>query len=498
MDTKVIFGVKLKRLREARKLSLTEFAERSHISPSFVNEIERGKKYPKPEKILRMAEVLGVSSDELVSTRLDHDLDPLKRVLDSPLLLDFPFHLFGLSSADVVELITRSPSEVGALITALVSIAEGYDVTVEHFFRAALRAYQEAHENYFEDLERAAARFLRRCRLEDHQPIDQRQLEHVLQTEYGYQIDDQTIATTPQLKHYRSIWLDSHPPRLLINSRLTLPQRKFILAREIGYRFLDLKERAITSAPESVDSFEQVLNDFKASYFAGAVLIHQKNIRDDLRAFLKRPRWSGKAFLQFLSKYEVTPEIFLYRLSEILPRYFGVKLHFLRFNQEGKYFRLVKHLNMSQVIIPGGIELVEHFCRRWLTIELLQKLAERQRQSEKSLDPVMGIQRSQFIDSFASFLCMGFARPLTLSKHSNSSAVIGIRVTPGLEKIINFLNDPSIPSIFINQTCERCRLTPDQCAQRAAPPTILRQQKEHEERERVLAELLEQIGQTEA
>ena len=40
----------------------------------------------------------------------------------------------------------------------------------------------------------------------------------------------------------------------------------------------------MTSAPERVDSFEQVLNDFKASYFAGALLVNRERLlaRHDL------------------------------------------------------------------------------------------------------------------------------------------------------------------------------------------------------------------------
>ena len=98
-------------------------------------------------------------------------------------------------------------------------------------------------------------------------------------------------------------------------------QKKFILAREIGYQVLGLADRAMTSAPERVDSFEQVLNDFKASYFAGALLINRERLLVDIKEFFSLERWQPRRLREFLPKYEVTPEIFMYRLTEVLPQY---------------------------------------------------------------------------------------------------------------------------------------------------------------------------------
>ncbi|MEW6735781.1 MAG: helix-turn-helix transcriptional regulator, partial [Acidobacteriota bacterium] len=96
LNVPVIFGMKLKKFREGQGMSLTDFAVRCDLSPSYVTEIERGKKYPKTEKIVRMAEVLGRNYDELVSLKLSPELAPLENFLSSPILKDFPFHFFGI------------------------------------------------------------------------------------------------------------------------------------------------------------------------------------------------------------------------------------------------------------------------------------------------------------------------------------------------------------------------------------------------------------------
>ncbi len=55
-NIKLIFGLKLKQLRISRNLSLSDLANRSSLSVSYLNEIESGKKYPKSDKIIALAE----------------------------------------------------------------------------------------------------------------------------------------------------------------------------------------------------------------------------------------------------------------------------------------------------------------------------------------------------------------------------------------------------------------------------------------------------------
>jgi hypothetical protein len=274
----------------------------------------------------------------------------------------------------------------------------------------------------------------------------------------------------------------------LINPALTDRQKKFILAREIGYNVLGIKARAMTSAPERVDSFEQVLGDFRASYFAGALLINREMLIRDMRELFSAQKWQPDLFFSYLGRYEITPEIFMYRLTELLPRYFGFKMHFLRFNQEGDRFRLVKHLNMSQVLIPSGTGLDEHYCRRWLAIRILQKLEHRRKTADSS-EPIVDAQVSSFVDSDTSFLCVGMARRLALNPAINTSVSLGFRCDDVLMRTVGFVDDPAITRLVINGTCERCRLAADQCQDRAVEHSLLDLELERIEIERELSSL---------
>jgi hypothetical protein len=55
---------------------------------------------------------------------------------------------------------------------------------------------------------------------------------------------------------------------------------------------------------------------------------------------------------------------------------------------------------------------------------------------------------------------------------------------------VRFWSDPEVPEVAVNLTCERCGLTPEECQDRVAPPTIFRQEREREAQARALAELL--------
>jgi Zn-dependent peptidase ImmA (M78 family) len=313
-------------------------------------------------------------------------------------------------------------------------------------------------------------------------------LEAILQEVYGYTLDYELIRTHPELAKYRTVFFQGKQPRLLLNPDLYDRQVRFLLARELGYQFLGLAERSTTSTPDHIHTFQQILNDFKAAYFAGALLMPRTAVIADLQQFFNLPTWDPRPLEQMLTAYHVTPEMLLYRFSELIPQFFGIKLHFLRFHHSrGSHtYPLIKQLNMNRLLVPSGIGLHEHHCRRWLSIRLLQELedhiAEHPSPNLTMDDVPAGVQMSEFLDSQDRFLCIGFARPLVLSPNVNSSVIVGFRVDAELKNSIRFMDDPAIPQRIINETCERCPLTAEQCQMRAAEPTLL--QAEQRERER--------------
>jgi hypothetical protein len=58
--------------------------------------------------------------------------------------------------------------------------------------------------------------------------------------------------------------------KLLLSIDIDEQQKAFILAKEIAYNYLEITERLYTFSWIKFDNFDQVLNNFYASYFAGA------------------------------------------------------------------------------------------------------------------------------------------------------------------------------------------------------------------------------------
>ena len=81
------FGKRIRELREAKKktdpsFSLRQFAERVGISATFLSKIETGEfDPPKADRIIKMAELLGVDKDDLLALagKVDPELGEIIR-----------------------------------------------------------------------------------------------------------------------------------------------------------------------------------------------------------------------------------------------------------------------------------------------------------------------------------------------------------------------------------------------------------------------------------
>ncbi|MCB9005381.1 MAG: hypothetical protein H6664_13480, partial [Ardenticatenaceae bacterium] len=204
----------------------------------------------------------------------------------------------------------------------------------------------------------------------------------------------------------------------------------------------------------------------------------------DLEQFFALETWQPTILANMLTRYDVTPEMLFYRFSELIPQHFDIKIHFLRFHDVNGRIQLIKHLNFNHLLVPSGIGLQEHYCGRWLSARLLQEMQAAQQSGDWDRFPLPGIHISRFHDADDQFIALGFARSLVLSPGVNSSVTVGFRITPDLAQRVRFLNDPAIPHLIINETCERCPIM--DCEVRAAPPIVLQAEQEKALRQEAL------------
>ena len=81
------------------------------------------------------------------------------------------------------------------------------------------------------------------------------------------------------------------------------------------------------------------------------------------------------------------------------------------------------------------------------------------------------------------------ARKLALNRQAASSVSLGFRQDQEFERVVKFAADPAITRLDIDGTCERCRLTEQECRDRVAPPYLLEIQRARREIEQELNSL---------
>lgn len=483
---RIIFGLKIRQFRQEKGWNFDELSKQSGISISYLNEIEKGKKYPQPANQHRLAEALGVSVEFLISPELTKQFAPLGDLLQSNFLNELPLDLFGIELQQVVEIIARAPDRVNAFISALLEIARNYSLRDENFFFAALRAYQELRNNYFEEIEAAADLFVQQNNIPEDGGVPSVLLAQLLQSKYRYTIDEQKLARYPELQSLRSVF-NPHKKILLLNKYLSESQRAFQLAKELGFNVLELKERPLTSSFLRVKSFEETLNNYKAAYFAVAILVNRHAFVRDIGTFFKQETWNPQTLLQLMSKYQASPEVLFQRFNLLTKDFQLEKVFFLRFihdlDRDG--FDMDKELHLNRRHQPHASGLNEHYCRRWLSLTMLRDLQQQQPGSPSLL--LTGVQRASFLDTGEEYLCIAVAKPGYPSVARNVSVTLGVLLDAHAKRTIRFWDDPAIPKVAVNVTCQRCSL--ENCAERAAPPTVI----EKKEERRRMQDLLEKL-----
>lgn len=489
-NLRLVLGLKLRSERTRRGLTLQQLADRADLAVSYLSEIEKGKKYPKPARLLDLSRALEVPYEELVSPKVGDELFPLQALAGSDFLREFPFELFGISAESFFGLVAGDPKRAGALLRTFVEIGQRYDVEVEHLLFAALRSYQQLHANSFPDLEAAAGELRAREGWSPKRALSEEDLRRVLESRWGYRIDLETLPAVRELAGLRSVFAAGPPPTLYVNGRLLPAQRAFLYAREIGYRALGLETRAMTSSWLKVESFDQVLNNFRASYFAGALLIPVDLFEAHLRRFFGSRRFRPDALLSALDRFGATPEMLFYRVTELAPSRFGLpELFFVRFQRDAdrKRARLTKVLNLSRVASPHGVGVHEHACGRWPGIAILDDPALLK---GRSATPIRA-QRSRFLSDGVEFFVVAAARPLALKPGAVTSVSLGFLVDERLAATARFLDDPDVERRDVDLTCERCPLPAKECAERAVPATLRERERGIAAREAAISRLLE-------
>lgn len=464
---KLIFGLKLKQIRTDKNLSLFGLSKISGLSKSYLNEIEKGKKYPKPDKIVILSEKLDVPYDQMVSLKLDKNLAPIGELLQSKILKEIPLELFGIKESNLIDIVANAPAKVNAFISTIIEIAQHYNFSRESFFLASVRSFQEANNNYFDDLEKSVSKFAKAYQIDLKQVITSKDLEDILIEEYGYVIEYNELSKYEALENLRSVFVPK-TKTLLLADGIDEAQRTFIYAKEIAYNFLEITDRLYTFPWIKFKSFDQVLNNFYASYFAGALILPKDVLTLQLETIFEKESFNEALFIKTIKKFNASPESFYQRLTNVLPKDFNIhNLFFLRFTHKGdsERFFLKKELHLSHQHSPRANEANEHYCRRWVSLKVLNDISKSKKAHE------FDIQISNYQGDDTRYLVLSSATKDPFRDNQYRSISIGLLINKQLQRKLKFLEDSKIKSQNVGVTCERCNIK--DCKVRQAPAIVL-------------------------
>jgi len=484
---KLIFGLKLKQIRTEKNLSLFGLSKLSGLSKSYLNEIENGKKYPKPDKIALLSDKLEVPYDQMVSLKLDKNLAPIGELLQSKILKEIPLDLFGIKESNLIDIVSNAPAKVNAFISTIIEIAKHYNFSRESFFLASVRSFQEANNNYFDDLEQQVLKFAKAYQVDLTKSPTSKELEEILIEEYGYKINESELAKYEDLESLRSVFIPK-TNTLLLADGIDEAQRTFIYAKEIAYNFLEISDRLHSFPWIKFERFDQVLNNFYASYFAGALVIPKEELTLKLEQLFEKETFDAELFTKMLNGFNASPETFYQRLTNILPKAFNIKnLFFLRITHRansGKYY-LNKELHLTHHHSPRANETNEHYCRRWMSLKVLEDIAKSSNSHE------FGVQISNYPSHDNQYLIFSSATQDPFRENQYRSISIGLLLNKQLERKVKFLEDENIIRKDVGVTCERCAI--QDCEVRQAPAIVLKKRERNRKIESIVDELTEKF-----
>jgi len=445
-NIRIIFGLKLKKLRTDKKLSLQELSAKSGISVSYLNEIENGKKYPKPDKINELAKALETTYDQLVSLKINKNLTPVVQVLNLKIINDFLFETFGVDKGLLMSMMASAPTRLSALINSVFEIARNYNLQEEHFYFSCLRSYQEMNDNYFEDIEQAVETFRAESGIAAGIQLSSADYARLLTEKFNYRLEETDFIEYPRLRGFRSVFVKGERPALLYNTKLTEQQKIFLFGRELGFAYLKIEKRPLTTSWLKVESFDHVLNNFRGSYFAQALHVNKTELIKDLEELFEHTTWNPDFIVKLLDKYNTSPEMLFQRVSNLLPKYFAFnELYFIRYSSKepSKHLKEIsKELHLSRNQVDLEYIISEQNYRRWVTKTLMRYLDKKWADSNS---------KTTLVDAFISrneeqedYLTISILRPMPELNNNANSVTIGFVITEAVRKRVKFLNDPAL------------------------------------------------------
>lgn len=335
-----VFGHRLRHLRRQRDLTLDQLGELVGKPAPFLSQLENGHTEPKLGLLADLAAALGANLADLVDpaapTRRAELEIRLARAQEDPAYatLRLP-HL--KPSAKVSD-------DVLEHLVALYDAWQGADATANGTdpVRAAnlrLRREMSERDNYFADIEKAAAEVLSAIGYGGYGPVSERNVADIA-AHLGFTID-----------RVQDLPVTSRSITDLRNRVIYIPQRNEIGTRASRSTVLSTLGRFVLDHADPTNVEEYLRQRVEANYFAAAVLAPEAPVVRQLR--------EAKADADIAAEdvkdlFYVSFEMAAHRITNLATRHLGITVHFLRTDNEGVMWKAYENNGVPLPTHPDG------------------------------------------------------------------------------------------------------------------------------------------------
>jgi transcriptional regulator with XRE-family HTH domain len=348
----LLLGRRVREVRKARGLTLRELGDRVGRPAPYLSQVETGKREPRFSLLEAIAQALGVTTAELVSGQIRDR----RAMLEVSLELAQAEPLYRSLALPHLRPSARVPDDVLehvlTLYRSLASRAELSAASSEGARRANadLRVEMRARDNYYPEIEQAAADVLASVGVTASGAVAERSIIDIA-AHFGFQV--RRVADIP--RQTRSVTDLKH--RVIY-----IPQRNAASTRTARSVILQTLGRLALGQEEPGDFAEYLRQQVEANYFAGAVLAPEATVVP----FLEQAKARHDLSIEDLKEvFYISYEMAAHRFTNIATRHLGLRVHFLKSDEQGVVWKAYENDDVPFPVDALGTVEGQRVCRFW-------------------------------------------------------------------------------------------------------------------------------------
>lgn len=353
----LVFGQRLRHLRRRRKLTLSDLGALVGRQASYLSQLENGHREPRLSMVNELAKALGCRTADLL------DPEPPNRRAELEVTLS---HMQGDPRYAALHLPYLRPSSRldDVAIEHLVALFERIKVMSgrgsssaatggfgARAANAAMREEMRARDNYFEEIEKAAAPALESVGYSGQGAVSERLLTELC-AYFGFTIV-RAIDLPPSTRSISD----------LRNRVIHVPQRnttgglrstRSVIAQTLGHFAL--------GHGEVTDFDHYVRQRVAANYFAGALLAPERAVVQ----LLSEAKQSNDISVEDVNElFYVSYEMAAHRITNLITRHLSIPVHFLRTDRNGRLWKAYENDGVPVAADADGTVEGQQVCRWW-------------------------------------------------------------------------------------------------------------------------------------